>query len=605
MSATPLKIANAQAFWGDRNDAASELLAQVPDLDYLTLDYLAEVSLSILAQQRDRDPQAGYPRDFLDVFSSLIPYWRAGGKCKLITNAGGLNPQVCAAACAARLAAENGPPLRIGVVCGDDVLPLIRSAGSDNFERDLRNLDTGDAIDEIRDRLVTANAYLGAAPIIAALEQNADIVITGRVADPSLTVAPCVHHFQWAEDDWDRWAAATVAGHLIECGVQVTGGISTDWLNLPDHVNIGFPVIEMSSDGSFVVTKPAGTGGSVTGQTVTEQLVYEIGNPDCYLSPDLTVSFANLRLEEIATDRIRVTGAQGRPPSQTYKVSATYLDGFRGAGQLMIFGLDVVSKAQRCGEIVLQRLHAAGMVWRNSVIECLGANASAGGNIADEIRDSLREVVLRVALEAEDRNVIEHFSRQFISLVTAGPQGTTGYAEGRSRIHQIFRYWPCLIGRGHVAPQVTVLEATGANRPACKEETSISLHPHCPSTKSIATRTPSRPPRALQSRKFLGDIAVARSGDKGINANVGVIARDPSDFDPLKKFLTEARVAAWFTALGAERVERFELPNLFALNFVIHGILKNGLRTDAQGKALGQVLLEMPLAEFGRTAETE
>lgn len=598
MSRNPLKIANAQAFWGDRNDAASELLSQVPDLDYLTLDYLAEVSLSILAQQRDRDPQAGYPKDFLEVFSSLIPYWRAGGKCRLITNAGGLNPHACAAACAVRLAAENGPPLRIGVVCGDDVLPLIQSAGSEDFERDLRNLDTGDAIDEIRSRLMTANAYLGAAPIVAALEQGADIVITGRVADPSLTVAPCVHHFQWAADDWDRWAAATVAGHLIECGVQVTGGISTDWLSLPDQANIGFPIIEMSNDGSFVVTKPAGTGGSVNRQTVTEQLVYEIGNPHCYLSPDLTVSFANLRLEEIGADRMRVTGAHGGPPSQTYKVSATYRDGFRAAGQLTIFGRDAVRKAKRCGEIVLQRLHAAGMVWRHAVIECLGANACAGGIISQEVRDSLKEVVLRIAMEAESRNVIEHFSRQFIPLVTAGPQGTTGYAEGRPRVHEIFRYWPCLIDRGRVSPEVTILEAAGANRTKCEKEPSILFPPRSSSQTISATATPGSLPPVRQSRKYLGDIAAARSGDKGINANVGVIARDPVDFELLKTFLTEARVAAWFAALSAERVERFELPNLFALNFVIHGILANSLRHDAQGKALGQVLLEMPLAEF-------
>ena len=259
-----VRIGNAQAFWGDRASAAAEMLAREPDLDYLTLDYLAEVSMSILAVQRERDPEAGFARDFIDVIRSLVPYWSSGGRCRLIANAGGLNPRGCAEACREALAEAGCRSLRIGVVTGDDVLEIVRAAAANSSSPEFCNLDTGAAIGQVRDRLVTANAYLGAAPIARALADGADIVITGRVADPSLVVAACIHHFGWSDDELDRLAGATVAGHLIECGTQVTGGISTDWLDVPDAAHIGFPIVEVSEDGSCIVTKPRGTGGCVT-----------------------------------------------------------------------------------------------------------------------------------------------------------------------------------------------------------------------------------------------------------------------------------------------------------------------------------------------------
>ena len=282
-----LRIGNAQAFWGDRNDAAAELLAREPELDYLTLDYLAEVSMSILAVQRERDSNAGYARDFVDVVRSLTGYWRSGGTCRLITNAGGLNPTGCAQACKAVLEDAGCPPLKIAIVTGDDVFPAAKDAAGDPDSpaaSGFRHLESGAAIGGVADRLVTANAYLGAGPIAQALAEGADIVITGRVADPSMVVGACVHHFGWNDDDFARLAGATVAGHLIECGAQVTGGISTDWLSLSDPARIGFPIVEVAEDGSCVVTKPAGTGGAVNEWTVKEQLLYEIGDPGAYLS---------------------------------------------------------------------------------------------------------------------------------------------------------------------------------------------------------------------------------------------------------------------------------------------------------------------------------
>lgn len=591
----PLRIANTQAFWGDRNDAAAELLRQVPDLDYLTLDYLAEVSLSILAQQQARDPSAGFPKDFLLVFESLIPYWKSGGRCKLITNAGGLDPHACAKACAAKLEELGGPPLKIGVVAGDNVLNQLLDTDHKDASTLFRHWESEQSLDDVRSRLVTANAYLGAAPLVEALAGGADIVITGRVADPSLTVAACVHHFGWKADDWNRWASATVAGHLIECGVQVTGGISTDWLHLDDPVSIGFPIIEMHDDGRFIVTKPEGTGGTVSIQTVTEQLLYEIGNPGRYLSPDLTVSFLNLTLEQVAPDRVQVTGAIGTPPTDSYKVSATYRDGYRAASLLTIFGHDAAAKARRSGEIVLARMKAAGLTWRDAIVECIGAGACADGVLPPDESAQLREVGFRIALEADEKEVVEYFTRQMIPLVTAGPQGTTGYAEGRPRVHPIFRYWPCLIDRQHVTPTVDyVISKSNCERPSrIKTET-----PHNVSTKDSsqapdASKNHFPPPRP--NIKQLRDVAFARSGDKGTMANIGVAVRDPANYRRLKNWLTAERVKQFLSPIGITAVERFELPNLHAFNFVVHGVLARGIRCDAQGKALGQVLLEMPI----------
>jgi hypothetical protein len=423
-----------------------------------------------------------------------------------------------------------------------------------------------------------------------------------------LTVAACVHHFKWASNDWNRWAFATVAGHLIECGTQTTGGLSTDWLTLDNPANIGFPIVEMNEDGTFVVTKPEGTGGSVTTNTVAEQLVYEIGDPGRYLSPDLTVSFLNLKLEQAGTGRVRVTGAVGSPPPSTYKVSATYRDGFRAAGQLTIFGRDAVKKARRCGEIVLEQMRAAGFNWRDSVIECIGAGACADGVFPASEFDSLKEVVMRVAIEAEDRDVVDYFTRQIIPLVTAGPQGTTGYAEGRPRVHPIFRYWPCLIDRMHVTPKVQFVEVPVG------QSSEVSATSSSSSTPSVKTPTFGKAedrtnqgadaPRSLVSNSpvaRLGDVAIARSGDKGASANIGIVCRDPSDYSTMVQWLTPERVSQFLAPIGIKRIERFELPNLHGMNFIVHGVLSKGLRCDAQGKALGQVLLEMPLEGFSPT----
>lgn len=564
----PVYIGNAQAFWGDRCDAAAELLTQAPDLDYLTMDYLAEVSMSILAVQRERDPTAGYARDFVDVVAALAPYWSAGGKCRLIVNAGGLNPRCCAEACQKALEAAGGRALKLAIVSGDDILNLLRAEPS---HPNYRNLDTSAPLDEFADRLVTANAYVGSMPIVAALQTGADIVITGRVADPSLVVAACIHHFGWSETDWPRLAGATVAGHLIECGTQVTGGISTDWLTVPDPTHIGFPIVEVSDDGSCVVTKPPGTGGIVNEWTVKEQLLYEIGDPSSYLSPDVAVSFLSLRVEPRESNRVRVSGAEGRERPPTLKVSATYRDGYRAAGTLTIIGSDSEAKARRCGEIVLQRLQEAGHSLRNSIVECFG---------------SANQTVLRIAVEAESKATVERFSKELMPLITSGPPGTTGYAEGRPKVHPVIRYWPCLVDRAAVISKVETRETRpGDGRVAVAASPRAAAAEQAAPTLSATER----------GRTTLRDIALARSGDKGIGANLGVIARQPAEYEFLQTWLTAERVAEFFAADGVDSVIRYELPNLHAFNFLLRGLLRQNLRTDAQGKALGQRLLELPL----------
>lgn len=586
MSVKPatVRIGNAQAFWGDRCDAAAELLAQEPELDYLTMDYLAEVSMSILTVQRERDANLGYARDFVEVVAAVAPYWAAGGRCKLIANAGGLNPHGCAAACKKALEAVGCRAMKIAVVSGDDVLSSLKQPIDDGQRRQFQNLDTGAPISDVADRLMTANAYVGSLPMVEALRGGAEIVITGRVADPSLVVAACWHHFGWSETDWNRLAGATVAGHLIECGTQVTGGISTDWLEIPDPTHIGFPIVEVADDGSCVVTKPQASGGIVSEWTVKEQLLYEIGDPGNYLSPDVAVSFLSLKVEEVGRNRVRVSGAEGKPRPQTLKVSATYRDGYRAAGTLTIIGENSAAKAKRCGEIVLKRLQEAGQVLRSQVIELMGSES---------------ETILRIAVEAESKGAVERFSKELMPLITSGPPGTTGYAEGRPRVHAVFRYWPCLIARTAVESRIELIETSAS--PSSKAQLEAGQ-----SRSDVRTETSERAnaglpvgptPATPQDVRRLQDIACGRSGDKGIGANVGIIARRVEYYAFLKEWLTVERIQEFFAADGVDAVTRYEMPNLSALNFVLRGVLRRSLQTDAQGKALAQRLLQMRLPE--------
>jgi hypothetical protein len=586
-----IRVGNAQAFWGDRPTAALELLSQAPELDFLTMDYLAEVSLSILALQRARDASLGYAQDFVSVISGLSEYWASGGRCRLIANAGGLNPLGCAKACLAALERAGCRALKIGVVSGDDVLALLQA--DDGTSQLFENLDSRQPLSQVQSHLVTANAYAGSAGMVQALQAGADIVITGRVADPSMVVACCVHAFGWKPDDWDRLAGATVAGHLLECGTQVTGGISTDWLDIPDPTHLGFPIAEIDADGSCTITKPKCSGGRVSEATVKEQLLYEIADPQRYLSPDASVSFLSLNVRQVAHNRVAVSGAKGRPCPATLKVSATFRDGYRASGTLTIVGPQAVPKARRCGELVLQRLREAGHIYRDACIECLG-NADSVPTANPAIHpEQLFECVLRISVESPSKSSVEQFSRELMPLVTAGPQGTTGYAEGRPRVHEVFRYWPCLIAAERIRPQVEILTSSDSlssrTEPFCWPRSEL-LYAQLPSVAP-----PSTPQTTPAQAGCLADVAFGRSGDKGTAANIGILVRTPENYAWLKTWLTSERVAEFFEPLGVLKVVRYEMPNVGALNFVVQGILRQALRNDAQGKTLAQALLSMPL----------
>lgn len=443
-----VRIGNGCGFWGDNIDAP-RLLAESGRLDYLTLEYLAELTMSILALQKQRDPHAGFAGDFLHVLECLLPILRGQPALKIITNAGGMNPLGCAVRTRDILNQAGLADRVIGVVGGDDLLPRLDELLAAGHP--LAHLDTGEPLTAIRNRVVSANAYLGARPIADALQRGASLVITGRVADASLTVGPAVHEFGWEWQDWDRLAAATVAGHLIECGAQVTGGLWCNWPETPNLAEVGYPIAVLEADGTCTITKPPASGGAVNKETVSEQLLYEVGDPAAYLTPDVVADFTRVSLAETGRDEVRLRNAAGKPATDTLKVSIAYRDGYASSGTLLLFGPDAVEKARLCGSMILDRLRRAGMVPEHHWIECLGAGDCVPGVVGAA---KPPEVVLRVAARDSRRPVIERFTKEFAPLVTSGPPGVTGYTTGRPPVREVFAYWPALIAKNAVAATV-------------------------------------------------------------------------------------------------------------------------------------------------------
>jgi hypothetical protein len=452
----PLRIANAAGFLGDRLDAP-QLLVEGARVDYLTLEYLAELTLSILARLREKDPQAGYANDFLDVLQSLCPALVRQPQLRIVTNAGGMNPEACARRAGAILAEAGLGEVQLAAISGDDLLPRmaeLQAAGCD-----FTNLDTGQSLAASGVEPVSANAYLGAAPIVEALAQQARIVITGRVADASLTVGPVVHEFGWRWDAWDRLAGATVAGHLIECGAQVTGGYATTWENL-DLANVGYPFAEVNEDGSCTITKPEGTGGVVNRRTVVEQLVYEIGDPQRYMTPDVIADFTAVEVEDGGQNRVAVRGAKGQLAPDSYKVSLSYRDGYTASSQLLVYGNDCVAKARACAQMFFQRLARAGFHFERSQVELLGAGEAAGVAADPAVLAQQREVALRLSVHDPRRDAVERFTKEIAPLVTSGPAGLAGYASGRASVRPVFAYWPTLVPKDLVAPKIIAKTAS-------------------------------------------------------------------------------------------------------------------------------------------------
>ncbi len=443
-----IRIANGQGFWGDWLEAPVRLVEGGP-LDYLTLDYLAEVTMSVLQKQRKADPNLGYARDF-PALIARIEQQLLSKRIRVVANAGGVNPIACAHE-VRRLA----PGLRVAVVLGDDILARLDEITGLGHE--LPNMDTGEPISLVRDRIQSANVYIGAFPLAQALQTGADVVITGRCADAALALAPMIHHFGWTETDWDVLAAGIAAGHVIECGTQATGGNCTaDWQSTPDFAHIGYPLIEAHDDGTCVVTKHEGTGGRVSRATVTEQLVYEIGDPRNYMTPDVIADFTSLELNDEGNNRVRVSGTKGRPRPEQLKASISYHHGWKTTGTLVYSAPDALAKAQMADLVVRQRLSESGLTFDKIHTEYFGVNACLG-HLAPANADP-SEVQIRLGARSQNKDAIERFTRELIPLVLNGPPTATGYGEGRPQAREMVAYWPALVPRHFVQTLVEVVE---------------------------------------------------------------------------------------------------------------------------------------------------
>ncbi len=450
-----IRIANGQGFWGDSLEAPVEQVRRGP-LDYLTLDYLAEVTMSILQKQRARDPKLGYARDFVEMIARVLPDLKER-RIRVVANAGGVNPKACCEA-VLEVARRQGIGVRVATVAGDDIMDQLDALLARGVE--LKNMETGEPLAAVRHQVQSANVYFGAFPIAEALQQGAEIVITGRVTDTGLALAPMIHEFGWKRDDWSLLAAGTIAGHTVECGAQCTGGnCQVDWETIPNMADIGYPIIEAEADGTFVITKHAGTGGRVTVESVKEQLLYEMGDPREYITPDCIADFTTIQLGSAGLDRVRFSGIQGRAATPFYKVSVSYSAGYKAIGSLVYAWPDAYKKARAAEKILRQRLDHLGLRFDSIRAEFLGANACHGIPAAEpppEIEPHLAEVVLRFGVRGENRAAVERFTREIPPLALNGPPVVSGLGSGRPQVEEIVAFWPALIAKTEVQPEVTL-----------------------------------------------------------------------------------------------------------------------------------------------------
>ena len=447
-----VRIANGQGFWGDSVDAPARLVREGP-LDYLTLDYLAEVTMSIMQKQRQRDPRAGYATDFVDLVRRILPDV-VGKRIRVLANAGGVNPDACRAALLEVARAGGHRGLKIGTVTGDDIYPRLDELLDDGVA--LANLDDGRPLTEIRDRVLSANVYISSFPAAEAFARGASIVVTGRSTDPGLVLSPLIAEYGWGAASWNLLAAGTIAGHIVECGAQCTGGNFSRWWEVEGWDHLGYPIVEVEPDGTFAVTKHEGTGGLVTVDTVAEQLLYEMGDPARYITPDCVADFTSIHLAQEGRDRVRVTGIRGAPATDSYKVSIAYLEGYKAVGQLTISGPDAVAKAGICAQALWGRLRRAGFEYQETLTELVGLDSCHG--LMAPPPPHLNEVVLRVGVRDHDRAKVDRFGKELAPLVTSGPPGVTGFAGGRPKATEVLGYWPALIPKDRVRPVVEVEE---------------------------------------------------------------------------------------------------------------------------------------------------
>ncbi|BCH23836.1 acyclic terpene utilization AtuA family protein [Mesorhizobium sp. L-8-3] len=584
MAGKLVRIGGASGFWGDSSLGALQL-ARSGKVDYLVFDYLAEVTMSLLVRAREKDPAQGYATDFVGVVKMLLADITSRG-VRIVANAGGVNPRACAAALH-EIAVAAGSKLEIAIVEGDDVSGLADTLRSEG----MTEMFSGAAFPE---RILSANAYLGATPIAAALGRGADIVVTGRVADSALALGMLMHEFGWRADDWDRLASGSLVGHILECGAQATGGLHTDWEAVPDWANIGYPIAECAVDGSFVIAKPDGTGGLITPGVIAEQMLYEVGDPTRYVLPDVTADFSEVRIEEAGPNRVRVAGALGRPAPAAYKVSATHVDGWRAYGTLSVIGIDADRKARRTAEAILERTraifrHRNLADYRRTDIEILGAEAVYGPHSRAA---GAREVVMKLGVEHDDPAALGIFAREIAPAATSFAPGTTGFAGGRPKPTPIVRLFSFLLDKDRLPPPVVAIGTEHFEVPVA-----IAMS---------GAKTAERPVPAVEPHDGetvlvpLIRLAFARSGDKGDSANIGVIPRDPAFTAVLRRELTAERVRDYFAHLVEGPVHRYEVPGVGGFNFLLERALAGGgmasLRNDPLGKGFAQMLLDMPVA---------
>jgi hypothetical protein len=449
-----VRVAAGQGFWGDWLEAPRRQVEGGP-VDYLMLDYLAEVTMSILQKQKERDPKMGYARDFIGAIESVLPAIVERG-VRVIANAGGVNPVSCAQA-VKELAATRGASgkVKIGVVTGDDLLPRLDDLIARGHA--LANMDTGEPLTTVRDRVLSANAYIGSTPIVEALSRGAQVVVTGRSTDTALTMAPLRYEFGWAPDDWKKLAAGIVAGHIIECGAQCSGGnCLIDWRDVPDLANVGYPIVNAHPDGTFEISKHPGTGGRISVATVTEQLVYEMGDPHAYITPDVVADFTTIQLESAGPDQVRVFGIGGGPPTDKLKVSIAYRAGFKAVGTLVYAWPDALEKAQVADRVLRERLDRLGLRFEKIMTEFVGTSATHGP-LAGKPNADLPEVQLRFGVRGDNKAAVERFTREIAPLVLNGPPSVTGFAGGRPKVEEIVAYWPALIDKTEVQTAVEVI----------------------------------------------------------------------------------------------------------------------------------------------------
>ena len=579
-----IRIGCASAFWGDSTAGAGQLVRHA-EIDFLVFDYLAEITMSLLARVRARKPELGYVPDFVDALAPLLRDIKQKG-IRVVSNAGGINPHAAAAALRSR-AQDAGVALEIAVVTGDDLTGRTEEIQAAR----ITEMFTGAALPE---KPITMNAYLGAQPIAVALDRGADVVITGRCVDSAVVLGPLVHAFGWSWTDYDRLAQGSLAGHLLECAAQVTGGLFTDWRDVPGWDDMGMPIAECRADGSFVVTKPDGTGGLVSPLSVGEQMLYEIGDPGSYILPDVVCDFRGVTMVSCGPDRVRVEGSIGRAPPPTLKVSATWHDGYRVIGTLVVGGYEAAARAERVGEAILTRvrrlLAARGIPYFSETsIEVLGAESIYGPRRRAAAKDS-REVVLKIGARHADQQALELLARELAPSGSSMAQGITGFFGGRPGVQPVLRLFSFLWPKEKVAPLVHI---GGAEIPVgFAASQPLSAPPPMPAPQAAAGQADAAVP--------LIALAVGRSGDKGNLANIGIIARRPEYLPWLRAALTEEAVRDCFAHNGVRRVDRFDLPGMNALNFVLHDALGGGgvasLRVDAQGKAFAQMLMDYPVA---------